>query len=106
MIVKVREMKTRNLTAASDSQTSQIDILDAISKTLPNTLDIHVSQWVSGTERVQLTGTTDTFEAVNQAKELLEKITFFDKITIVSANMDQNQGRVRFKLAIDLGNRL
>jgi general secretion pathway protein L len=105
MIVNVREMQAQNLTAASGAQVSQIDILDTISQALPNTLDIHVSQWVSGTERVQLTGTTDTFEAVNKAKELLEKTAFFDKITIVSANMDQNQGRVRFKLAIDLQNR-
>jgi ACT domain-containing protein len=106
MIVKVREMRTHEMTGSSGLQAAQIDVLDAISKALPNSLDIHVSQLVSGAERVQLSGTTGNFEAVNEAKELLEKTTFFDKITIVSASMDQNAGRVRFKLAVDLKQRL
>jgi len=106
MIVKVREMRTHEMTGTSGLQAAQIDVLDTISKALPNSLDIHVSQLVSGAERVQLSGTTGNFEAVNEAKELLEKTTFFDKITIVSASMDQNAGRVRFKLAVDLKQRL
>jgi Tfp pilus assembly protein PilN len=94
------------MTGSSGLQAAQIDVLDTISKALPSSLDIHISQLVSGAERVQLSGTTDNFEAVNEAKELLEKTTFFDKITIVSASMDQNAGRVRFKLAVDLKQRL
>jgi len=106
MIVNLREMRSHELTASSGLQVAQIDILDTISKALPDSLDIHVSQLVSGAEHVQLSGSTGNFEAVNKAKELLEKTTFFDKITIVSANMDQNAGRVRFKLAVDLKHRL
>jgi len=106
MIVNVREMRSHELTASSGLQTAQIDVLNTISKALPNSLDIHVSQLVSGAERVQLSGTTGNFEAVNEAKKLLEKTTFFDKITIISASMDQNAGRVRFKLAVDLKHRL
>jgi len=102
MIVKLREVRSQDFGLSRGLQVTQIDILNAISTALPDTLDIHVSQLVSGVERVQLSGTTDTFEAVNQAKELLERTDFFGGITIVSANMDQNAGRVRFKLALDL----
>lgn len=102
MIVKLRETRSLEPASSSGPQVTQIDVLDTISKALPDSLDIHVTQLVSGAERVQLSGTTGTFEAVNEARELLEKATYFDKITIVSANMDQNAGRVRFKLAVDL----
>ena len=102
MIVNLRQMRPHTLGALSDHRILQIDILAEISKALPKALDFHISQFVSSQERVQLNGTTGSFEAVNQAKEILDKITFFDNVTIVSANMDPNAGRVRFKLAIDL----
>jgi hypothetical protein len=98
----VREVRAKDFSSSRGLQVAQIDILNTISTALPDTLDIHVSQLVSGVDRVQITGTTATFEAVNQAKELLEGTAYFGDITIVSANMDQNASRVRFKLAIDL----
>ena len=102
MIVRLRETKSHDFAASYGVQAAQIDILNVISTALPKALDIHVSQLVSGVERVQISGTTGTFDAVNQAKELLERTAFFGGVTIVSANMDQNAGRVQFKLALDL----
>ena len=102
MIVNLGQMRTYELGSLSGLHVLQTDILAEISKALPQSLDFHVSQFVSSPDRVQLNGTTDTFEAVNQAKELLDKADLFDNVTIVAANMDSNAGRVRFKLAIDL----
>lgn len=102
MIIKLREMHGYDLVSTSGPQAAQIDILNTISRALPPKLDIHVSQLVSGPERVQISGTTATFETVNAANEFLEKADLFTKITIVSANMDQKANRVRFKLAADL----
>ena len=102
MIVNLGQMRTYELGSPSGLRVLQTDILAEISKALPQSLDFHVSQFVSSPDRVQLNGTTDTFEAVNQAKELLDKADLFDNVTIVAANMDSNAGRVRFKLAIDL----
>ncbi len=102
MIVKLRAAREDNMAAHRGVQVRQIDILQAISQSLPPKLDIHVSQLVAGTERVQISGTTGTFEAVNEAKGHLEKTGLFDTITIVSANMDQRSGRVRFRLSADL----
>ena len=106
MIVKLREARADNLASPRGAQATKIDILRAISQSLPPRLDIHVVQLVAGAERVQINGTTGTFEAVNEAKGHLEKSGFFDTITIVSANMDQRAGRVRFRLSADLPSQL
>jgi type II secretion system protein L len=79
----------------------KIDILNEVSRALPTGLDIQLSQLVAGRDQLQLTGTTDTFEAVNQAKTMLEKKAMFQTLTIVSANMDPATERVRFKLSAD-----
>jgi type II secretion system protein L len=102
MIVKLREARADELGSANGPRVTQVDLLNTISRALPPKLDIHVSQLVSGAARVQISGTTGTFEAVNEANGLLEKTNLFDKITIVSASMDQKANRVRFKLAADL----
>ena len=105
MIVKLREARAAEMASPSGDQLTKIDVLRAISQSLPPALDIHVSQLVAGTERVQISGTTGTFEAVNEAQGQLKKSGVFHKIDIVSANMDQKTGRVRFKLAADLQER-
>ncbi len=102
MIVRLREARAHALASPHGAQATKIDILQAISQALPPGLDIHVAQLVAGTERVQINGTTGTFEAVNEAKGYLDQSGFFDTITIVSANMDQRVGRVRFRLSADL----
>lgn len=102
MIVKLRE--SRGEAAAltgGHAGPPKIDLLNALSRAMPPDLDIHLSQLVAGEEQLQLSGTTDTFEAVNQAKRALEKQTLFQKLTIVSANMDPTTERVRFKLSAD-----
>lgn len=105
MIVKLRAAREDDLAAHRGVQVRQIDILQAISQSLPPKLDIHVSQLVAGTERVQISGTTGTFEAVNEARGHLEQTGIFDNITIISANMDQRVGRVRFRISADLPSR-
>ena len=102
MIVKVREIRNAGLISPQGAQSKKIDILNTISQSLPPRLDIHVSQLVASMERVQISGTTGAFEEVNEAKENLEKSGIFDTITIISANMDQKSGRVRFKLSADI----
>lgn len=105
MMIKLREARTEALTSPRGNQITKIETLNVISQSLPPELDIHVSQLVAGTERVQISGTTGTFEAVNEAKGYLEKSGFFDTLTIISANMDQRTGRVRFRLTADLRGR-
>jgi hypothetical protein len=102
MIVKLREARADEMASPRGDQPAKIDVLRAISQSLPPSLDIHVSQLVVGTEDVQISGTTGTFEAVNEAQGHLKKTGVLYKINIISANMDQKTGRVRFKLTADL----
>lgn len=102
MIVKLRETRADEMASPHGDQPAKIDVLLAISQALPPELDIHVSQLVAGTERVQISGTTGTFEAVNEAQGHLKKTGIFHKINIISANMDQRASRVRFKLTAAL----
>ena len=102
MHINLREARANEPASRLGAQEKKIDILHALSRSLPPQLDIHVSQLVAGMERVQISGTTGTFEAVNEAKEHLEKAALFGEITILSANMDPRAGRVRFRLSAEL----
>jgi type II secretion system protein L len=100
MKVKLRQARNEASGLAGDGRgLHKIDLLNTVSRAIPDQLDIQLSQLVAGPEQMQLTGTTDTFEAVNTVKNLLEKQTVFDELTIVSANMDPTAERVRFKLS-------
>lgn len=102
MVVKLRESRGEaSALTGGHAGPRKIDLLNELSRAMPPQLDIHLSQLVAGEEQLQLSGTTDTFEAVNQAKSALEKQTLFQKLTIVSANMDPTTERVRFKLTAD-----
>ena len=79
-----------------------IDILNEISRLIPETINVEVTKFVFGVENVMLTGNTDTFNSVNIIKSKLEQADFFKKVVISSANMDKSENRVRFKLQIKL----
>jgi len=49
-----------------------------------------------------ISGNTDTFNAVDNIKNRLEKSDLFKKIIISSANIDKSDNRVRFKLKVNL----
>jgi hypothetical protein len=102
MIVNLRESRNKaSFLAGGDAGPLKIDLLNALSRALPARLDIRLSQLVAGEDQLQLSGTTNTFDAVNQTKSYLEKQALFQKLTIVSANMDPTTERVRFKLTAD-----
>lgn len=100
MKVKLRQARSQASGLAGDGRgPRKIDLLNDVSRAIPAALDIQLSQLVAGPEQMQLTGTTDTFEAVNTVKTILEKQSVFNALTIVSANMDPATERVRFKLS-------
>jgi general secretion pathway protein L len=79
-------------------QTRTIDMLNEISKLVPNTTLVEFSRLVVGPESLSIDGNTDTFNTVDDIKNRLESATLFKKITISSANIDRTGNRVRFKL--------
>ena len=78
----------------------RIDILNQISQSIPQRINTRLARLVITQESVLISGNTDTFNAVDEMKNRLEKINLFQNVTISSANMDKTGKRVRFKLKI------
>jgi general secretion pathway protein L len=53
-------------------------------------------------DNVLISGTTDTFEAVDDIKSKLEQIDVFKKVTISSTNKDPSGKEVRFQMKVVL----
>jgi hypothetical protein len=57
---------------------------------------------VMSPDSVIISGTTDTFEAVDDIKSKLEQIDIFKKVTINSTNKDRTGKEVRFQMKVAL----
>ena len=79
-----------------------IDILNDISRLIPEKQDVELVSIVVGSDSVIVSGNTDTFNAVDDMKSGLEKADIFQSVSISSANMDPSGTRVRFKLKVAL----
>jgi type II secretion system protein L len=84
------------------AKTKRIDILNKISQSIPAKIDTKLSRLVIAGDSVLISGTTATFNAVDEMKNRLDRIDFFKNVTISSANMDKTGNRVRFKLKMSL----
>jgi len=79
-----------------------IDILNDISRLVPEKQDVELVSIIVGSDNVVVSGNTDTFNAVDDMKSGLEKAEIFKSVSISSANMDKSGKRVRFKLKVAL----
>ncbi len=103
MQINVRKAKNNAvLQADTGTHIRSIDILNRISQSLPESVPIDVSRLVISAETVLISGNTDDFKAVDEIKSRLEKIDFFKKVTISSANIDRSGKKVRFQLKAEL----
>ncbi len=103
MRVKIEEKrKTSLFSGKTENNILKIDILSEISKSIPKDIDVAFTRLVISRENIQITGGTDTFNAVDDIKSRLEKEDIFKKVTISSANIEKSGNRVNFKLKIQL----
>jgi Tfp pilus assembly protein PilN len=86
----------------SDTNIRTIDLLNELSRAIPNQIEAKFTKLVFSAGSVLISGNTDTFNAVDDMKNSLEKSEIFKTVTISSANMDRSGKRVDFKLKIDL----
>ncbi len=103
MRVKLEEVAKR-ISQPGEFTTSvkTIDILNDISRLVPEKQDVELVSIVVGSETVVISGNTDTFNAVDDMKNRLEGADIFNNVSISSANMDKSGTRVRFKLKVVL----
>ncbi len=101
MAVRLKEMRKEALVPGGGlAPYRSLDILDGISRNIPAALDVELTRLVSGPEGINLTGHTDSFNAVDAIKRGLERSGRFETVTITSANMEKDGGRVAFKLKL------
>lgn len=103
MRIKLKEVRKKMLLPGETGKHIRvIDVLNSISKRIPKETDVTLTRLVMGSENVIISGNTDTFKSVDNIKSHLEKVDFFKKIVISSANIKKSDNRVRFKLKINL----
>jgi len=103
--MKIQYQEARQATRfQTDTENSirSIDILSRISQSVPAGIDIDVTRMVIAPDSVLMTGSTDTFNSVDDIKSNLEKIEFFKKVTISSANIDRSGNEVRFQIKMEM----
>jgi general secretion pathway protein L len=100
---KIQEAKKNALLPnETGKQIRAIDILNTISKAVPKDIDVILKRFVMGSESVNISGDTDSFNSVDNIKSKLEQAEIFKKIIISAANIDKADKRVHFKLKLDL----
>ena len=102
MQARMRETnKNAVLQAETGPHIRSIDILNSISEKIPETIKVDLTRLVIQPENVLISGTTDTFNAVDDIKGRLEQIQYFQKVTISSANIDRSGNEVQFMLKVE-----
>ena len=103
MQVKLQEVKKNAvIQTTATPHIRSIDILDSISKGIPQGIEVDVTRMVISPDTVLISGTTDTFKSVDDIKNRLEQIEYFKKVTISSSNTDRSGKEVRFQLKVEL----
>ena len=103
MQVKMKEVRRSTLSPARQNDSPlMIDILNALSKRIPNQLDVRFTRMIIGEDNVTISGNTDTFNTVDTVKNRLETDALFESATIVSTNKDKTGNRIRFRLKVKI----
>lgn len=97
---KVRELKKKN--PAINTNVKKIDILNAISKAIPDTLNVTFSKLVIGRGIISISGKTETFILVDNIKKRLETIPYFNSVVMSSPSKSGGGSKVKFRLTIKL----
>lgn len=103
MKVKIQEERKKSLFPLETKRNILvIDILNEISKLISKETDVEFTRLLVGQTNILISGNTDTFNSVDDMKNLLEQAGLFQKVTISSANINKSGNRVRFKLKVQL----
>ena len=103
MQIKVNEARKNAVTeGAVGPHLRSIDILNAISQSIPASITVDVTRMVISDETVLISGNTDTFNSVEELKRKLEQVDFFKKVTISSTSKDRTGKSIRFQLNVEL----
>jgi len=99
---KIEELKKSAAMLPGDIKRDQkvLDLINDISRKIPEAVDIDVSSMVIDTETVRMSGETDSFNTVNSLESGLETSSYFSDVTINKAEHDRTGEKVEFELKL------
>jgi len=101
MKVKIREKKNRIVQMGiAERKVAVIDILNDISRLIPQKMDVTLTGVTIGPENMLLSGHAEHFDMVNDMRTDLERAEWVDTSIISSANQDKTGRRVDFKIKL------
>lgn len=103
MQVAMADLQNAAVTPGQDRKAIRtIDILNEISRRVPDDIDVELTRMVIGDDSVLISGDTDTFNAVDAVQSRLSESERFQKVTISSTNKERTGDRIQFKMRIEL----
>lgn len=102
MQVQIAALKKDTSMDAMGEHLLNIDVLHAVSRVLPDDMDIVMTRFVRIENSLVLSGSADQFNTVDRMKSFFEEIEIFKDVDINSASMDKIENRVNFSLKIIL----
>ena len=88
--------------SADNPEVKVLDIINEISKKIPDGIDVEISGFLFNNRRLILSGSTDNFNNVDNIKTRLESAALFQKVGISGAATDKQEDKVNFKFNIEL----
>ncbi len=79
-----------------------LELLLEISKRIPLSTRVRMTQMIMNDKGVRLKGVTDTFNTVDKIKNELEQSAFFNSVAITSANLSSQGNGIHFDMTLQL----
>jgi Tfp pilus assembly protein PilN len=79
-----------------------VDVLNEISRLIPDTIDVELTQTVIADDTIQIAGETDSFNSVDSMQSHLEESALFKKVTISNTSKKKIGNAIQFKMRIQL----
>lgn len=103
MKVKIKgAKKSAFFSSETTKQIRSIDVLNEMSKRIPDKVDVDFTRLVISHENVMISGITDTFNSADEIKSRIEESELFQKVIITSTSKEKSGNRIRFKLKVVL----
>ena len=80
---------------------SILELLKELSQKIPQSVDVRITRMVVDSERVRLSGGTDTFNTVDKIKNELESSPHFSTAKITSAKLNRTGEKVDFEITLE-----
>ncbi len=99
--IRLREARGSILLPESVTGGTTVELLREISLRVPPSLDVLLTRMVVDSQRVRLSGETDTYNTVDGLQGALERSSLFSRVTIHSAQLDREGRHVQFELSLE-----